>query len=78
MHHPEIYCLIERDNGIRPLVRKEKLEAILDGIIFIVLFALFTQLFFIIMTEYIDEQAKMIMTVLTGFLMVVAFNDLII
>ena len=83
MHHPEIYCLFERDNGIRPLVSKEKLEAILDGIIFIILFAFFiilvydiTESYFIIMKEYVDTQTIIMMTALTGFLMVLVFNDL--
>ncbi len=38
IHHPEMYCLFERDNGIiRPLISKERFEVIVDGILFMML-----------------------------------------
>jgi hypothetical protein len=81
--HPELYCLFERDNGIlRPLISREKLEAIFDGIIFILLLTLIfsltsnlTHLFWNTITEYIDAQNIIVMCALSGFLAAIIFND---
>ena len=44
IHRPELYCLFEQDDGaVRPLISKERFEAIVDGTLFILLMYFITK-----------------------------------